>query len=119
MMGGIISECLGDIIGIRTKNIFVRIPCALTINTWSIMADQSGSVTMAILRTNAGIPATSIIGSGTAPHLSSAQDSLDNAPASWTSVSLAKDDWLEIQITGTPANVTYLTLALNCTRTAA
>jgi hypothetical protein len=104
---------------LTAKNIFVHIPCAMTINKWSIMADQSGSVTIDILRTNAGIPSASIVGSGTKPNLSSAQDSLDNAPASWTATTLAKDDWLEIEITGTPSSVTYLTFVLQCTRTGA
>jgi hypothetical protein len=102
---------------LTAKNIFVHVPCAMTINTWSIMADQSGSVTIDILRANAGIPSASIVGGGTKPNLSSAQDSLDNAPASWTATTLAKDDWLKIEITGTPSSVTYLTFVLQCTRT--
>jgi hypothetical protein len=98
--------------------IWVPVPCALTINTWSLMADQSGSITVDILRTNAGFPSSSIVGAGTKPSLSSAQTSLNNAPASWTATTLAKDDYIGF-VTSGAATITKLNIALRCTRTAA
>lgn len=98
--------------------IWIPIPCALTINSWSLMADQAGSITIDILRTNAGFPSSSIVGAGTKPNLSAAQSSLNNAPASWTATTLAKDDYVGF-VTSGAATVQKLNIALRCTRTAA
>jgi hypothetical protein len=98
--------------------IWLTIPCALTINTWSLAADQSGSITIDILRTNAAFPSTSIVGAGTKPSLSAAQTSLNNAPSSWTATTLAKDDLVGF-VTSGAATVQKLNITLRCTRTAA
>jgi hypothetical protein len=94
----------------------VHIPFPITITEWSVMADQSGSIVIDVLRANNGVPISSIVGAGTAPNLSSAQYA-QAAPANWTSVALATNDWIAFNVTGTPSSVTRVTIALTGTRT--
>ncbi len=87
------------------------VPFAGTISTWSLIADQSGSITIDILRANNAVPSSSIVGGGTKPTLSSAQFNGLQAPASWTSTALAANDVLSFSVS-TVATVTRVILSL-------
>ena len=90
---------------------FLRIPVGATINTWSIIGDQSGSISIDILRNNGGVPAASIVGAGTKPNLTAQQFVGPTAPVGWTSTSLAPNDYLGFTVS-TVATVTRVTLIL-------
>lgn len=90
---------------------FIEIPWAATISAWSVIADQSGSITIDILRANNAVPSSSIVGGGTKPTLSSAQFAGNTAPAGWTSTVLAAQDYLGFNVS-TAATVTQVTLSL-------
>jgi hypothetical protein len=95
----------------------LRIPWGGTINTWSLMADQSSSVTVDILRANNAVPITSMIGAGTKPALSAAQFAAPTAPSAWTSNAFVANDWITFSLTGSaPVNVTRLTVDLSMTK---
>jgi hypothetical protein len=98
--------------------IWITIPCAMTINTWSLAADQSGNITIDILRSNAAFPSVSIVGAGTKPSLAAVQTSLNNAPSGWTATTFAKDDLVGF-VTSGAATIQKLNVTLRCTRTAA
>ncbi len=91
---------------------FLPVPWACTISSWSLIADQSGSITIDILRLNNAVPVTSIVGAGTKPALSAAQFAGLQTPSGWTSTALAANDWLGFTVS-TVATVTQVTLALN------
>lgn len=90
---------------------------ACTINTWTIIGDQSGSCVLDIKRsTYAGFPTTaSIIGGGNAPTLSSAQKN-QAAPSGWTSIALNAGDILEFSVSSV-TTLQRILLSLNVTRT--
>lgn len=71
-----------------------------TITGYTLLADQSGSIVIAIKKcAYAGFPTTaSITGAGTPPTLSSAQKAQDTSLTSW-STSLAANDILEFSVT--------------------
>lgn len=94
----------------------VHIPFGIAITQWSVMADQSGSITVDILRANNGVPSSSMVGGGTAPNLSTSQYT-QAAPSSWTSTTLATNDWIAFSVTGTPTSVTRVTVVLTGTKT--
>lgn len=94
----------------------IHIPFPMTIQKWWVMGDQSGSVTVDVLRANNGVPSSSIVGGGTAPNLSSSQFA-SSAPSSWTATTLAKDDFLAFNITGSPSSVQRVSVYLTCLRT--
>lgn len=91
----------------------VRIPWAATISTWSIIADQSGSITIDILRLNNGIPVSSMVGAGTKPNLSSSQFVGPTAPSGWTSTTFAANDYITFSVTGTVTAVNRATIDLS------
>ena len=88
------------------------IPWAATIASWSIEADQSGSIALDILRANNAVPAASIVGGGTKPNLTAAQFNGLVAPAGWTSTLLAPNDWLSFSVFSV-ATVTRVTGSLS------
>lgn len=93
----------------------VQIPFNCIINAWRIQADQSGTISLDILRTNEGIPSTSIVGGGTKPNLSSSQFN-EAGPSGWTSTTLAIGDWLAFVVQGGVVNCTQITLVLQLVR---
>jgi hypothetical protein len=93
---------------------FLKIPWAANIVFWTVIADQSGSIAVDILRANAAVPVTSIVGGGTKPNLTAAQI-FGAAPAGWTSTSLAPNDWIGFQVTSA-ATVTRVTVDLSLVR---
>lgn len=92
----------------------LHIPVAATIANWRIMGDQSGSITIDILRANDAVPSVSMIGAGTKPNLT-AQQFAEAAPSAWTSTSIVYNDWLTFNVTAA-ATVTRVTLCLTCQR---
>lgn len=95
----------------------IYIPFPMTITKWWVMADQSGSITIDVLRANNGIPASSIVGGGTAPNLSSAQFTGNTSPSGWTSTTLAANDFVAFNVTGSPSSVTRVSITLSGVRT--
>ena len=77
---------------------FMPIPFAATITGWSIIGDQSGSISIDILRANNAVPVTSIVGGGTKPNLTAAQFAGNTAPSGWTSTALAAQDYLGFSV---------------------
>lgn len=94
----------------------IYVPFPMTITNWWVMADQSGSVTIDVLRANNAVPSSSIVGAGTKPNLSSSQFTTA-APSSWTSTTLAANDFIVFNITGSPSTVTRVSIALSGLRT--
>ena len=94
---------------------FLPIPFAATITGWSIIADQSGSISIDILRANNAVPAASIVGGGTKPTLTTAQFVGNTAPSGWTSTALVAQDYLAFSVS-TVATVTQVTLTLFLTK---
>lgn len=94
---------------------YLRMPWAATISQWAVMADQSGSIQIDILRGNNVLPTTSIVGGGTKPNLTSAQFIGRTSPSGWTSTVLVADDWLGFQVTSA-STVTRVTLDLALTK---
>ena len=86
-------------------------PFAATITAWSVMADQTGSIAVDILRANNAVPITSMIGGGNKPTLSAAQSNLGVAPSGWTSTALAVNDWIAYNVTSA-ATVTFVAVSL-------
>lgn len=92
---------------------FLIIPKGGTINQWTVVADQSGSIVVDVKRsTYSGFPTTTSIvgGSGNKPTLSSAQKN-QATPTSWTSTSIADGDVLEFNV-DSATTVTRITLML-------
>lgn len=93
---------------------YLSLPYAAVIGSWSIMADQSGSISIDVWRLNAGIPllANSIVGGGTKPNLSSAQAAFSVTPSGWTSTVLAPGDIIGFFV-NTSSVVTQVTISIN------
>lgn len=87
-----------------------------TINAWRVLADQSGSIVIDVLRAASGFPVASIVGGGNMPTLSS-QQFVQSVLTGWTSISLVADDWIAFNVTGSPSSVTQVTVCLTCSRT--
>jgi hypothetical protein len=89
---------------------FIRVPWAATVGFWFVMADQSGSIAVDILRANNAVPSVSMIGGGNKPTLSAAQFA-GAAPSGWTSTTLAQNDWIAFSVTSV-LTVTRVTVDL-------
>jgi len=78
---------------------YIRIPFDVTISTWSIISELSGSVVVDIWRLTNGIPtaANTIIGGGTKPFLSSERLRV-SSPTGWTSTALLAGDILAFRV---------------------
>ncbi len=102
----------GIVLGTGTKNP-VKIPFGGTLQGWLVIGKPSGSVTVDIFRAadGAGLPVTSIIGSGTKPSLSSAVENSSTSFTSWTSTTLTAKDNLAISLSGI-TTTTYVALTL-------
>jgi len=94
---------------------WLHIPITATISAWRVMGDQTGTVTVDILRTHNGFPTASMVGTGTKPVLA-AQQFAQAVPSGWTSTALVPDDWVAFVATGTISSVTQVTVCLTCTR---
>lgn len=95
---------------------YIQIPFAMTITSWTVTADQSGSISVDIIRANAAIPSSSIVGAGNKPGLSSAQGAFNTAPSSWTSTAIVSNDVLGFNV-GSATSVQRVTVQLIGPRT--
>ena len=91
----------------------VHIPFVGSIFAWRMIADQSGSITVDILRANSGIPSASMVGAGTKPNLSAGQLNAGTVPSGWTSTALAVDDWVAFNVTALATSITRVTVVLS------
>ena len=96
---------------------YLEVPFACTVNQWTLLADQSGSITVDILSdayasygTN-----TSMVGGGTKPAISAATKA-QSAPASWTTTSISAGNIVGFNVTAA-TTVTRVTVGLKVTRT--
>lgn len=94
---------------------FVEIPFACTVNDWTIVADQSGSIVVDVKRaTYSNFPTTASIAGSEKPTLSSVQKNQDTSLSTWTT-SIAAGDILEF-VVDSATTVQRVTLALQVTR---
>ena len=96
---------------------YLEVPFACTVNTWTLLADTTGSVTIDVYSdayasygTN-----TSMVGAGTKPAIASATKA-QSAPASWTTTSIAAGNIIGFNVTSVSA-VARVTISLKVTRT--
>ncbi len=92
----------------------IYIPFACFINAWQIIADQSGSIAVDILRANLAVPITSIVGAGNKPALTAQQIAVAT-PSGWTSVAFAVDDFIAFSVASV-ATVTRVTVSLRVSK---
>lgn len=90
---------------------FLPVPFAANIAAWSIIADQSGSISVDILRANNAVPSSSIVGAGTKPNLTAQQFVGQTAPVSWSATALAFNDYVGFSV-ASASTVTRVTVTL-------
>jgi hypothetical protein len=90
---------------------WIHIPFSATIFAWRILADQSGSIAVDILRANNAFPVASMVGAGNKPTLT-AQQIAEVAPSGWTSTAVVPDDWVAFNVTSA-TTVTQVTVVLS------
>jgi hypothetical protein len=103
--GGITTGIKGDL----------PVPYNCRITGVTMLADQSGSIVVDILKSNyAGFPPTTSIigGGGTKPTISSNDQSQDTSMTGWTTVEIDAGDILRFEVVSVTA-ITRLTMALN------
>jgi len=88
----------------------VHVPFDATIINWRVMADQSGSIVIDVLRAQQAVPVTSMIGAGNKPTLTASQFAQQNV-SGWTSVIINANDWLAFNVTSA-ATATMVTVVL-------
>ena len=96
---------------------YLEVPFACTVNTWTLLADTSGSITVDVYSdtyANYGTN-TSMVGAGTKPVISSATKA-QSAPSSWTTTSIAAGNIVGFNVTAA-TTVTRVTISLKVTRT--
>ena len=96
---------------------YLEVPFACTVNTWTLLADQSGSITVDVYSdtyANYGTN-TSMVGAGTKPAIASATKA-QSAPSSWTTTSIAAGNIIGFNVTAA-TTVTRVTISLKVTRT--
>lgn len=96
-----------------------KVPFACTVTGWEIVADVSGSIVVTVSRAATATPTSfSEISGSSDPTLSSQQTNKDTSiSGDWSDVTLDEADWLKFLVTGTPATVTVVAVALDITRT--
>lgn len=88
----------------------VMVPYGCTITHWWLTSDISGgTIDIDVIRS-----ASSIIGAGTKPSISSGGTAGPTAPSSWTSTSVAANDFLTIKINSYSGSATYITAGFSC-----
>lgn len=96
---------------------FLEIPFNCTINSWTLLSDVAGSITVDIKKsTYSGFPTTTSITASATPALATAQKAQSSTLTGWTTT-LTAGDILEYVVTGTPATLTRATINLKVTRT--
>lgn len=94
---------------------FVRLPWAANLASWIVMADQSGSISVDVLRANNAVPSASMVGAGNKPGLTASQFSGVVTPSGWTSTAFAANDWIGFNVISA-ATVTRVTVDLNLSK---
>lgn len=94
---------------------WLHIPFPCVISAWRVMADQSGSIVVDVLRTHDAFPVTSMVGGGNKPTLT-AQQFNEVAPSGWTSTAFVADDWVAFNVISA-ATVTRVTVVLTLNKT--
>jgi hypothetical protein len=95
---------------------YVEIPIDCTVNGWTVLADQSGSIVIDVHKCDyAGFPSDSTIAGAELPTLISAQKNQNLSLATWTS-SLGKGDILEF-IVDSVDTVKRVTVSIRASRT--
>jgi len=114
---GAILDGAGAAIADGTK-VYVRVPFACTINEFTLLADQSGSITVEVWKdTYANYPpltADDISNNGLA--ISAADKATDTTLTSWTTA-IAAGDVLAFVVVGAATSITRVTAQLKVTRT--
>jgi hypothetical protein len=94
----------------------LEIPFNCTINSWTLIADVSGSVIVDVKKAAyADFPTTVSITASAIPTLSSTQKAQSSTLTGWTT-SVSAGDILEFVVNGTPATITRAVLSLKVTR---
>ena len=96
---------------------YLEVPFACTVNTWTLLADTSGSITVDVYSdtyANYGTN-TSMVGTGTKPAIASATKA-QSSPASWTTTTIAAGNIVGFNVTAA-TTVTRVTISLKVTRT--
>jgi hypothetical protein len=89
---------------------FLHLPFSATVLAWRVMADQSGSIAIDVLRANGAVPTVSMVGGGNKPTLT-AQQFNQAQPSGWTSIALVTDDWIGFNVVSA-TTVTRVTVDL-------
>jgi hypothetical protein len=94
---------------------YLEVSFACTVDSWTIVADQSGSIVVDVKRaTYSAFPVTTSIAGSEKPTLSSATKNQDTTLSTWTT-SIAAGDILEFYVDSV-STVTRVTVALKVTR---
>jgi hypothetical protein len=94
----------------------VQIPFACTVNSWTVLADQSGSIVVDVKRaTYANFPTTASIAGSEKPTLSAVQKNEDTTLSTWTT-SIVAGDILEY-VVDSITTCTRVTVCIKVTRT--
>ena len=119
---GVTVDGSGGVITAGVKG-YVRVPYACTINTWSILTNNSGvgaTITFDIWRANNAIPTAGVSlvgGGGVKPFLTSNTAQITSAaPSGWTSVTLAANDILGFNVESGAAVFSWANLQLLVTK---
>lgn len=114
-VAGITIDGGGAVPGTGSKG-YIQVPFAGTIQSWTLLADQSGSAQITVKKsTYAGFPTTSSIVASAQPKLTSAQKNTDSTLTGWTTT-VAAGDALEFNLDSV-TTCTRLTLTLVIQRT--
>lgn len=89
----------------------LHVPITMALNSWRVMADQSGSIVVDVLKANNAVPSSSMIGGGNKPTLTSAQFN-EVGISGWTSTSFIPDDWIAFNVVSA-ATLTRATVVLS------
>lgn len=101
----------GSVVATGSKG-FCMVDFAGTIQSWTIVADQSGSAVVDVKRaTYSGFPTTSSIAGTAKPTLSSAQKNQNTSLSGWGNTAIAAGDVLEFNV-DSAATVTKLLIAI-------
>ena len=95
---------------------YLTVPFAATINSVTLLADQTGSIATDLLKcAYSGFPTTTTITAATPPTITTAQKYIDTTLSSWNTT-INAGDIIEFQVTGSPTAIKRLTVAIKITR---
>lgn len=108
----------GSVITIA-QTVYAKVPFACIVKSWEVVADAAGSITVLVARAVTATPTSFTTISGTSPPTLSTQATNKDTvlPGDWSTVSLNEDDWLRFTVSGTPALVKLVGIALDLERT--